>query len=227
MEFLHVYVEFWSKIWYILSVFIIVKCAVFMIRTSQCCRIWLRVVWLISTLKDLLLTFSRIFYSEEGTTVSSEKYITLYQTTWRHVPEGCYFDVHRCKNLKSYIVVTFKKASLCNILPTWQWRQQSLRNVSTHLLNYTKSHPSLRKLNLFLWAYVLENISSRWQHHLCIYKRGLVSLWLYKENNELRDWENVFTLHIPPWAPNTYDFFVLTSLTHPREILLVVLQTWK
>jgi hypothetical protein len=25
----------------------------------------------------------------------------------------------------------------------------------------------------------------------------LISLWLYKENN-LQDWKNVFTLHIPP-----------------------------
>jgi hypothetical protein len=55
-------------------------------------------------------------------------------------------------------------------------------------------------------------------------RRGLVSLWLYKGNNKLRDWKNVFTLHIPPWAPHTYDFVVLTSLTHPRKILLVVLQ---
>jgi hypothetical protein len=51
--------------------------------------------------------------------------------------------------------------------------------------------------------------------------------WLYKENNKLRDWKNVFTLHIPPWAPHTYDFVVLTSLTHPRKILLVVLQIGK
>jgi hypothetical protein len=35
---------------------------------------------------------------------------------------------------------------------------------------------------------------------------GLISLWLYKENNKLRDWKNVFTLHIPPWALHTYDF---------------------
>jgi hypothetical protein len=27
---------------------------------------------------------------------------------------------------------------------------------------------------------------------------GLISLWLYKENNKLRDWKSVFTLHIPP-----------------------------
>jgi hypothetical protein len=53
---------------------------------------------------------------------------------------------------------------------------------------------------------------------------GVISLWLYKENNKLRDWKNVFTLHIPPWAPHTYDFVVLTSSTHPRKILLVVLQ---
>jgi hypothetical protein len=27
--------------------------------------------------------------------------------------------------------------------------------------------------------------------------RGLISLWLYKENNKLRDWKNVFPLYIP------------------------------
>jgi hypothetical protein len=59
------------------------------------------------------------------------------------------------------------------------------------------------------------------------YERELLSLWLYKENNKLRDWKNVFTLHIPPWAPHTYDFVVLTSLTFPRKILLVVLQIGK
>jgi hypothetical protein len=36
--------------------------------------------------------------------------------------------------------------------------------------------------------------------------------------------KNVFTLHIPSWAPYTYDFVVLTSLTHPRKIILFVLQ---
>jgi hypothetical protein len=52
---------------------------------------------------------------------------------------------------------------------------------------------------------------------------GLVSPWLYKENNKLQDWKNVFTL----WVPHTYDFIVLTSLTHPRKIVLVVLQIGK
>jgi hypothetical protein len=56
---------------------------------------------------------------------------------------------------------------------------------------------------------------------------GLISLWLYKENNKLRDWKNVFTLHISPLAPHTYDFVVLTSLTHPRKIILLVLQIGK
>jgi hypothetical protein len=27
---------------------------------------------------------------------------------------------------------------------------------------------------------------------------GLRSLWLYKKNNKLWDWKNIFTLHIPP-----------------------------
>jgi hypothetical protein len=57
---------------------------------------------------------------------------------------------------------------------------------------------------------------------------GLISLWLNKENNKLRDWkENVFTLHIPPWDPHIYDFVVLTSLTHPRKFILAVLQIRK
>jgi hypothetical protein len=39
--------------------------------------------------------------------------------------------------------------------------------------------------------------------------------------------KNVFTLHIPPSAPHTYDFVVLTSLTHPRKIILFMLQIGK
>jgi hypothetical protein len=53
---------------------------------------------------------------------------------------------------------------------------------------------------------------------------GLISLRLYKENNKLRDWKTVFTPHIPPWAPHTYGFIVLTSLSHPRKSLFVVLK---
>jgi hypothetical protein len=56
---------------------------------------------------------------------------------------------------------------------------------------------------------------------------GLRSLWFYKENNKLQDWKNVFISYIPPWTPHTYDFVVLTSLTRPRKILLVVLKIGK
>jgi hypothetical protein len=59
------------------------------------------------------------------------------------------------------------------------------------------------------------------------YEKGWYVPLLYKENNKLRGWKNVFTLHIPPWGPHTYGFVVLTYLTHPREILLVVLQIGK
>jgi hypothetical protein len=39
----------------------------------------------------------------------------------------------------------------------------------------------------------------RWDGLKCHDIRGgLISFWLYKENNKLRDWKNVFTLHIPP-----------------------------
>jgi hypothetical protein len=66
-----------------------------------------------------------------------------------------------------------------------------------------------------------------WRHEWANILGGLISLWLYKENNKLRDWKNIFILHIPPWAPHTYDFLVLNSLTHPRKINLVVLQIGK
>jgi hypothetical protein len=36
--------------------------------------------------------------------------------------------------------------------------------------------------------------------------------------------KKIFTLHIPLWAPRAYDFVVITFLTHPRKISLVVLQ---
>jgi hypothetical protein len=62
------------------------------------------------------------------------------------------------------------------------------------------------------------NTQSGSSHQLQIQLRGgLISLWLYKENNKLRDWKNVFTVHTPPWSPHTYELFVLTSLTHPRK----------
>jgi hypothetical protein len=54
--------------------------------------------------------------------------------------------------------------------------------------------------------------------------RGLISLWLYKEDTSYEIEKNVYALHVPPWAPHTYVFVVLTSLTHPRKILSVMLQ---
>jgi hypothetical protein len=56
---------------------------------------------------------------------------------------------------------------------------------------------------------------------------GPISPWLYKENNKLRDWKKCIYCTFSPWAPHTYDFVVLTSLTHPRKILVVVLQIGK
>jgi hypothetical protein len=59
-------------------------------------------------------------------------------------------------------------------------------------------------------------------------RRVLVSLWFYKENNNLRAWKKcIYSTYSPLRAPHTYDFVVLTSLPHPRKILLVVLQIGK
>jgi hypothetical protein len=61
-------------------------------------------------------------------------------------------------------------------------------------------------------------------------RRKLISLWLYKENksrDKKKKYIYICTLHIAPWAPHTYDFVVLTSLTHPWNIRLIVLQIGK
>jgi hypothetical protein len=60
-----------------------------------------------------------------------------------------------------------------------------------------------------------------------LYTKGLISLWLYKVNNKLRVGKMYLLYVFPPWAPHAYDFVVLTSLTHPRKVLLVVLQIGK
>jgi hypothetical protein len=58
-----------------------------------------------------------------------------------------------------------------------------------------------------------------WQPEM---RGGLINLWLYKENNKLRDWIDIFTLHITPWAPHTYDFVVLISLKCGSIFILIL-----
>jgi hypothetical protein len=53
-----------------------------------------------------------------------------------------------------------------------------------------------------------------------------MSFGFIEKTTSYRTEKNVFTLHILR-APHAYDFVVLTSLTHPRKILLVVLQNRK
>jgi hypothetical protein len=59
-----------------------------------------------------------------------------------------------------------------------------------------------------------------------VYMRGWLVFGFIKKTTNYGI-KKVFTLHIPPWAPHTYDFVVLTSLTHTRKIIFVVLQIEK
>jgi hypothetical protein len=59
-----------------------------------------------------------------------------------------------------------------------------------------------------------------WRKHRI--RMGLI--YINKENKKLRDWKECIYSTYSPCAPHTYDFVVLTSLTHPRKILLVALQ---
>jgi hypothetical protein len=59
---------------------------------------------------------------------------------------------------------------------------------------------------------------------------GVISLWLHKKTNRFGT-EKMYLGYskYPPPTPtsSTHDFVVLASLTHPRKILLVVLQIEK
>jgi hypothetical protein len=45
--------------------------------------------------------------------------------------------------------------------------------------------------------------------------RRVISLWLYKENNKLRDWKNVFTLHISP--SSTHLWLRCSNIVNPSK----------
>jgi hypothetical protein len=52
--------------------------------------------------------------------------------------------------------------------------------------------------------------------------------WGFIKKQAIKLKKNVFTLDIPPLSStHTYDFVVLTSLTHPRKIILVMMQIEK
>jgi hypothetical protein len=51
-----------------------------------------------------------------------------------------------------------------------------------------------------------------------VYEGGWYVFCFIKKTASYGIEKKLFTLHIPPWAPHTYDFVVLTSLTQPRRI---------
>jgi hypothetical protein len=66
------------------------------------------------------------------------------------------------------------------------------------------SHSRVR-VPLDLWPILLYQVgdSRNLEGQVPVFTRGLLSLWLYKENNKLQNLKNVFTLHIPLWVPYT------------------------
>jgi hypothetical protein len=53
---------------------------------------------------------------------------------------------------------------------------------------------------------------------LAYYKGGLICLWLYKEKTSYGI-KKMYLYIPPPNSRHTYDFVVVTSLTHPRKII--------
>jgi hypothetical protein len=58
-----------------------------------------------------------------------------------------------------------------------------------------------------------------------LYKRGWQVFGFIKKTATTTTKENVIYSSFSPWAPHTYDFVVLTSVTHSMNILLFVVQT--
>jgi hypothetical protein len=52
--------------------------------------------------------------------------------------------------------------------------------------------------------------------HPFVYMRWLISIWLYKKKQATGLKKYIFFTY-SPWAPHTYVFLVLTSLTHPEK----------
>jgi hypothetical protein len=68
----------------------------------------------------------------------------------------------------------------------------------------------LRHLHLVTWP-------SLHSQHILV-RRGLIRLWLNKENFKQRDWKKCIYIFPPPlWAPHTYDFVVLLVVLKIRK----------
>jgi hypothetical protein len=74
--------------------------------------------------------------------------------------------------------------------------------------------PYIATVTVCFRSYLHQSTHWPFKAQWALYNGALISLWLYNENKKLQDWKNVFTYS--PWAPHTYDFVVLTSLTHHR-----------
>jgi hypothetical protein len=59
------------------------------------------------------------------------------------------------------------------------------------------------------------------------YTKGADKSWTLWRKQQATELKKCTYFTYSPWAPHTYDFVVLTSLTYPRKILLVVLQIGK
>jgi hypothetical protein len=50
----------------------------------------------------------------------AETLIPIYQTTWCHTPENSNLHSHRCRNLKSHLILMVMKSNIkCSWTTTW------------------------------------------------------------------------------------------------------------
>jgi hypothetical protein len=129
----------------------------------------------------------------------------------------CSWDIALCECCQFFPTISFCKLIHPTHFHPEDGGNMRLRNFSTSTSTqwkYPRTYSTIKSLcksrnHLFFFCFFF-NLEIR---------GGLIGFWLYEENNKLRGWKNIFTRHIPPWAPHTYDFVVLTSLTHPRKFL--------
>jgi hypothetical protein len=94
------------------------------------------------------------------------------------------------------------------------------------LCSYMTFYPRRQQSQFLLFCKPCPRHTGSALYIILTYDGGLKSLRLYKEN-KLWGWKKCTYSTYSPWVPHTYDFVVLTCLTYPRKILLVVLQIGK
>jgi hypothetical protein len=106
------------------------------------------------------------------------------------------------------------------------WSLSWARLIQSFPSHRTSLRPQLQ-FRIYLWIITCGSVVVRSRRRQETNQTSWQVFGSIKKTTSYGIGKNVFTLHIPPWAPHTYDFVVLTSLTNPSKKNSFVLQIGK